>query len=255
MTRSARLGPAAQAAEIDRVLTALGRRMVTVSGGAAVAAVAQAAVHHVAGTRWASVSVLARGRSRTLVATAPAAADADALQRDLGQGPLVDPAPDGAVQLVGDLARDRRWPDFSAQAAQRLGLAGLVVYQLPLPEEPGATVRLSMYSDTPDAFDAPALWAGSLLASHAAQAVAAGHRRQQEQHRDQALAAAREIGTAAGVLMARHGLDREGALQMLRRAAQETERSVGAVAAEVIAAEARRLPPVPRGPSCTSPAP
>ncbi|MHC5560662.1 ANTAR domain-containing protein [Kocuria sp. U4B] len=248
MSRAPRTRPSVQAEQIDRVLTSLGQRLGAVTGGAAVAAIAQAAVHHVAGTRWASVSVATPGRFRTLVATAPMAAQADALQHATGQGPAVDPLLEGAVHLVGDLARDRRWPAFTAGAAQHLDVASLVVYRLPLPEDPGTTVGLSLYADVPDAFDGPGLWAGSVLASHAVMAVAAGHHRRQTQHQDQAVAGAREVGTATGVLMTRYGLSREEALEMIRATAQDTHRSMAQVAAEIIDTELHRLPPMPTGP-------
>lgn len=248
MSRAPRIRPSVQAGQIDRVLTSLGQRLGAVSGGAAVAAIAQAGVYHVAGTRWASVSVASPGRFRTLVATAPMAAQADALQHATGQGPTVDPALKGVVHLVEDLAGDRRWPAFTAQAAQHLDVASLVVYRLPLPEDPGTTVALSLYADVPDAFDGTGLWAGSVLASHAVTAVSAGHHHRQTQHQAQAVAGAREVGTATGVLMARYGLPREEAVELLRTTAQGTHRDLAAVAAEVIDTEIHRLPPMPAGP-------
>ncbi len=237
MTRTSRINSSAQLAEIERVLSSLGQRLGTVSGGAAVAAIAQAGVYHVRGARWASVSVTGQGRFRTLVATAPMAAEADALQHSTGQGPTVDPGLEGAVHLVEDLSRDRRWPVFAAQAAQHLGVASLVAYRLCLPEEPGSTVGLTLYSDTVDAFGASALWTGSTLASHAAAAVAADHHhRRTEQAQDSAL----EIGTATGVLMARYGTSREDALHLLRTAALDNHRNMTEVATEVIDTETRR---------------
>ncbi|GAB2598671.1 hypothetical protein GCM10009696_00090 [Kocuria himachalensis] len=237
MTGTVRINPSVQLAEIDRVLRCLGQRVGPVPAGAAVAAIAQAGVYHVRGARWASVSVTGQGRFRTLVATAPMAADADALQHSTGQGPTVDPALEGAVHLIGDLPRDRRWPVLAAQAAQHLGVAGLLAYRLPLPGQPGTTVGLTLYSDAVEAFGAPALWTGSVLASHAVAAVAADHqhrRTQQAQH------SAQEVGTAAGMLMARYGIPREEALHLLRTTAQNSHRSLAEIATEIIDTETRR---------------
>ncbi|MGQ1799063.1 ANTAR domain-containing protein [Kocuria oceani] len=236
MTRTARINSSAQLAEIDRVLSSLGQRLSTVSAGAAVAAIAQAGVYHVRGARWASVSVAGRGRFRTLVATAPMAAQADALQHSTGQGPTVDPGLEGTIHLVEDLARDRRWPGFTDQAAQHLRVASLLAYRLPLPGEPTTTVGLTLYSDTVDAFGAPALWAGGVLASHAVAAVAADH---QHRRTEQAQGTAREIGTATGMLIARYGTSREDALHLLRTAAQDNDRSMAEVATEIIDTETR----------------
>ena len=233
MTRTSRIHSSAQLTQIDQVLSSLGQRLGTVSGGAAVAAIAQAGVYHVRGARWASVSVTGQGRFRTLVATAPMATEADALQHTTGQGPTVDPGLEGAVHLVEDLSRDRRWPVFAAQAAQHLGVASLVAYRVPLPEEPSSTVGLTLYSDTTDAFGAPALWTGSVLASHAAAAVAADHHHRRAQQ-------AQEIGTATGVLMTRYGTSRAKALHLLRTAAQDNHRSMTEIATEIIDTETRR---------------
>lgn len=244
MTRTSRVNASAQLAEIDRVLSSLGQRSGTVSAGAAVAAIAQAGVYHVRGARWASVSLVGQGRFRTLVATAPMAAEADALQHSTGQGPTVDPGLEGAVHLVEDLARDRRWPVFAARTAHDLDVRSLAAYRLPLPEEPGTTVGLTLYSDAVDAFGVPALWAGSVLVSHAVAAVAADHQHRRAQ---QSQGAAREVGTAAGVLMARYGTSREGALDLLRAAAQDSRRSMTEIATEILTTGTRRLPPVPTG--------
>lgn len=243
MSRSPLSSTPAQLGEINRVLAGLAPRMATAAGGAAIATVAQAAVHHIGGARWASVSMLRAGRFRTLAATAPVASRADALQHDLAAGPAVDPAPEQPVQHSGNLAKDRRWPAF-AQAAQPLGVAGLVSCRLPLPEAPGATVGLTLYADVPDAFDGPALWAAGLLAAHCVQAVSARQHREQLEQREQALGSAHDIGTAAGVLMARHGLGRQDAAEMLRATAHSTHRALADVAAETIDAEVLRLPPM-----------
>ncbi|MEX5258408.1 hypothetical protein RCG71_19025, partial [Kocuria sp. CPCC 205281] len=95
-------------AEITQVLIGLGRRMRTGTDGSMLVGVAQAGAHHVAGARWASVSVVHRGHFRTLAATAPVAAQADALQHEIGAGPGVDPAPGEDFYRCGDLAHQRR---------------------------------------------------------------------------------------------------------------------------------------------------
>ncbi|GAB2603518.1 hypothetical protein GCM10009696_06230 [Kocuria himachalensis] len=168
----------AQLTEINRVLTGLNERLHTLSGGAAVAAVAQAAVHYLPGARWASVTVLREGQFRTLVATAPVAQQADALQYELGSGPGVETGLAGTVHLVPNLRQEPRWPRFGTRVSQRLGVASLLAYRLPVLEDPATTVGLSLYSDARDAFDGQALWAGGLLASHGAMVVSAQLNRQ-----------------------------------------------------------------------------
>lgn len=163
----------AQPTEINRVLTGLNQRLHTLSGGAAMAAVAQAAVHYLHGARWASVTMLRQGQFRTLVATVPLAQQADALQYELDSGPGVEAELTGTVHLAPNLPQDPRWPQFGTRVSQRLGVASLLTYRLPLLEAPETTVGLSLYSDTRDAFDGQALWAGGILASHCAMVVSA----------------------------------------------------------------------------------
>lgn len=161
----------AQLTEINRVLSGLNQRLHTLSGGAAVAAVARAAVRDLRGARWASVTLLRHGQWRPLVATAPVAQQVDALQRELGSGPGVEADLTGSVHLVSHLAQDPRWPRFGARASQRLGVASLLTYRMSLLETPDTTVVLTLYSDARDAFDGQTLWAGGILAGHCAMVV------------------------------------------------------------------------------------
>jgi hypothetical protein len=232
-------------AEIAEVLIGLGRGMRTGTDGSVLVAVARAGAHHVRGARWASVTVTHHGHFRTLAATAPVAQHADALQHELGAGPGVDPAPGEDVYRCGDLAERCRWPVLGARLHQRLGLASLMSFRLHLVGEPETVAALHLYSDAPKAFGDDALTTGGLLAAHGALAVSAQLHRQRAKHLDRALAPAREIGTAVGVLMARYGIPRPEALEMLRAAAQDSHRPVAEIAAEVTDTEIHRLPPMP----------
>ncbi len=232
-------------AEITRVLIELGRRMRTGTDGSVLVGVAQAGAHHMTGARWASVTVAHHGHLRTLAATAPVAAHADALQQELGAGPGVDPACGEDVYACGDLAHRCRWPVLGARLHQQLGLASLMSFRLHLVGEPETVSALHLYSDAPHAFGDDALAAGGLLAAHGALAVSAQLHRQRAQHLENTLVPAREIGTAVGVLMARYGIPRPEDLEMLRSAAQDSHRPVAEIAAEVIDTEIQRLPPMP----------
>ncbi|MEX5260188.1 ANTAR domain-containing protein [Kocuria sp. CPCC 205263] len=222
--------------EIAEVLIGLGRRMRTGTDGSVLVAVARAGAHHVRGARWASVTVTHHGHFRTLAATAPVAQHADALQRELGAGPGED------VYRCGDLADRCHWPVLGARLHQRLGLTGPMSFRLHLVGEPETVAALHLYSDAPKAFGDDALTTGGLLAAHGVLAVSAQLHRRRAQHLDRALAPAGEIGTAVGVLMARYGIPRPEALDMLRTAAQDSHRPVAEIAAEVTDAEIQRLP-------------
>lgn len=157
MTTSQHHNPSAQLTELTRILTGLHRRLHTTAGGAPVAAVAQAGIYHVSGARWAGVVLHRAGHARTLVATAPIARDINTLQQELDAGPDVDPALEDYVCVCPDLAQDRRWPELGARVRDWLGVASLMTCRVPLPEDPETTIGFTLYSDTPNAFDAQAL--------------------------------------------------------------------------------------------------
>ncbi|MFI7744574.1 ANTAR domain-containing protein [Kocuria rhizosphaericola] len=234
MTGSHHQHPSVQLAELTRILTGLHQRWQTTSGGAQAAAVAHAGIYHVSGARWASVVLHRPGQARTLVATAPTAQDLEILQHELGSGPGVDPVLADNACLCPDLAQDHRWPAFGTQAREQLGVASLITCRVPLPEDPDTTVGFTLSSDTPHVFDAQAVWAGALLASQAALAVSAQLHRQQLQNLERALESNREIGAAVGVLMARHGITRCQAFDLLREASQDTGRKLAAIATDVV---------------------
>jgi hypothetical protein len=245
MPRPDVLASGAGVTEISQVLIGLGRRMRTGTGGSVLVGVAQAGAHHVAGARWASVSLAHHGHFRTLAATAPVAAGADALQHEIGAGPGVDPAPGEDFYRCGDLARRCRWPVLGSRLHQRLGLASVLSFRLHLIGEPETVAALHLYSDAADAFGDDALPAGGLLAAHGGLAVSAQVHRQRAQHLEQALASTREVSTAVGVLMARYRLTRLQSLEMMRAAAQDSARPMAEIAAEIITSEVLRLPPMP----------
>lgn len=234
MTTSQHPGTSAQLSELTGILTGLHRRWHTTAGGAQVAAVAHAGVYHVSGARWANVVLHRPGQARTLVATAPIAQAIETLQQELGSGPGVDPVLEGNVCVCPDLSQEHRWPAFGAQARGRFGVAALMTCRVPLPEDPETTIGFTLYSDTPNVFDAHASWAGALLASQAALAVSAQLHRQQLRNLERALESNREIGAAVGVLMARHGITRHQAFDLLRGASQDTGRKLAAIATDVV---------------------
>lgn len=225
----------AQLNKINQLLAALDHRVRVATGPAAVGALAQAAVHHIPGTRWASVSVRGtNGQLRTVAATAPAAQEAEALQRSLGQGPALTDAQHAGACLSPDLAQDPRWPVFGPRVHDRVGVASLLTYRVPLIGAPETMVGLSLYAETKNAFDDHALWVTAVLATQCAAAVSAQLQRQHREHLTRALHTNREIGAAIGVLMSAQQLTRWQAFHLLRQASQTSNRELVDVATDVV---------------------
>jgi len=109
-----------------------------------VVAVAQAAVAHIEGARWVSITVVTQGRVRTLAASAPVAPHADALPGEAGTGPAVEPAPDRLDQVSEDLSGERRWSRPGPRLHHRLGLMSLLSHRLSLAGEPDTVAALNL---------------------------------------------------------------------------------------------------------------
>lgn len=238
--------------EIADALLRLGERLRTVPADSMVEAVLEHAVDALPGARWASITTLRQGTFHTLAATGAEAREADAIQYRLGSGPCVEAVLEDSVHLSRDLADDARWPVYGARAAEELGLRSALAYRLPLVAEPDLIAALNLYSDVPGAFGPRTVWAGTMLATHAAWAVSMALTRQRAENLERALRSNREIGTAIGVLMAQHKLTRDQAHELLRLASQDGNRKMADIATDVVETgelplSRRPTPPAPGG--------
>jgi hypothetical protein len=169
------------------------------------------------------------GKIVTLAPTAPLAAEADALQYQLGEGPCLEAALEEPVVLSEDLSRDSRWPSYGPAAA-RAGLGSQVAFQF---QAQHGHVRgaLNLYSEKARVLDAPTMQLGALFATQVA--ITMGWVRHQEDVQA-ALYTREQIGMAIGILMERYTLTREGAFNFLVRTSQTGNVKLRDVAAAVI---------------------
>jgi hypothetical protein len=196
-------------------------------------AVTRLALDRVPHAATASITTLERDRFVTSAATDDVARRADAIQYALGSGPCIDAIVDQTVYNPKDLASDDRWPEYGQRVQAELGLRSMLSYRMNL-EFAGLIAGLNLYGRDPDVFDEHDLAEGLLLTTHAAQAVSAAHLRDRAENLERALSSNRDIGTAAGVLMAQHKVTREQAFDLLRIASQNTNRKLRDVALDVI---------------------
>lgn len=224
-------------------LAAIARAMRSVADGVGAAsgadeatpleALVRATLEQVPGARSVSVTVLRGGTFRTEASTDSLARRADALQYEIGSGPCVDAILDDSIYRTDEVSRDERWARWGARVSTELGVRSVLAYRLGLPDDSGAIAALNVYSDQPAAFDERALGLGLVLATHGSLVVTALLAREQADNLLKALASNREIGVAMGILMHRHGLDREQAFAVLRVASQDSNRKLADVAGEV----------------------
>lgn len=139
----------------------------------------------------------------------------DALQSETGQGPCLDASYEELVVSVPDLSSDTRWPDFSP-AAFKLGARSMLSFQLFVD---GAHLgALNLFGHDANVFDAESERIGSLVAAHAAVAVAGS---KQVSQLTQALDTRDLIGQAKGILMERYKITAQEAFLLLSRASSE----------------------------------
>lgn len=193
-------------------------------------AMSKAAVDTIDGARYASVTLVTRGRIETPVMFGDLAGKCDDLQRELGEGPCVRAAVDDTTIRVDDMLSEQRWPQFAAAAAA-LGVASMACFCLYIDgNDFGA---LNLHSTVPHAFDDETCSLGELFAAHCATAFSAA--REKEQLRN-ALTSRDVIGQAKGMLMERYRIDADAAFLLLARLSQESNVKLVEVATNVVVA-------------------
>ena len=187
--------------------------------------------------------VIAEAGSPTMrIATDPVAGQLDAVQLDLGQGPLIDAF--DAAEAVCAVTLDA-WPGV-ATVGRDLGITGALAYGLAVPRD-GIWRPLgafTLYTEEVTAPEADVVDLGAILAAYLA--VAAGlerdrtdlSRREAAIHR--ALSTRDVIGQAKGILMERQRIPAGQAFDILRRASQRLNVRLHEVAARL--AETGQLP-------------
>jgi GAF domain-containing protein len=190
----------------------------------------------VPGAAGAGVTLIdADGRKHTANASNPLVALADARQYELGQGPCLQAWASGEPVLVADAAHDPRWPEW-ARAAAELGLRSSV--SAPLLAGESALGAVKLYAHAENSFDHATV---RLLELFAAQATiflinvqARGSARTLSEDLRDALAHREIIAVAKGILMARHGLDEDTAMQDLLMESRRARKSLRDVSAELV---------------------
>jgi hypothetical protein len=182
----------------------------------------------VPGCHHAGVTVLRRGRPRTSAATDDVYAAIDLIQYETGEGPCLSAIVEQPAYRTGDLAAETRWPGFAGPAVERTGVRSVLAYRL---SSEGA---LTLYSRERDAFDDEAEAIGTILAAHAALALARAREREQISGLEQAVASNRSIGMAIGILMAIYRVGQDEAFDLLRTVSQRTNRKLREIADEVV---------------------
>lgn len=205
---------------------------------AAVHRLARAIKDSVPGTIGAGVSVLdSQGRRTSHGATDRVVEEADALQYELGEGPCLTAWAAEESILVEDVRTDDRWPRWSA-AVQGLPIRSVVSAALVADKE--SVGALKVYAALPFAYTPATVRLLEQFAAPAATLLSHIQASELPQHISDDLHAALEsrdmVNRACGILMQRHGVGHERALEELMRRARRRRMSLAEASVQVIAA-------------------
>lgn len=187
----------------------------------------------------ASVSVFGwLGRQSTVCVSDPLAAEADALQFELGEGPRWEALTSRSPVLCPDLATtfESPWPVFRA-AARGLGIEALFAFPMIMGAAQVGIVDL--YCTSPRPVDRDFVSLASLMAGRVANAAVQRALRSAEDHQSHespmAPALRREVHQATGMIISQLGLTATEAFSRLQGHAFAVGRPIEQVAHDVVA--------------------
>jgi GAF domain-containing protein len=178
----------------------------------------------------AGVSVLAPdGVLETIAASDPVVARADAIQQQVGEGPLYVDEEDGRFLVSGDLATEPRWPAYGRRLVD-LGLQSLIA--VPLRVRGKYRAALTLYARQPHDVSSAA---PDLVEMFAAQAAIVIDHAEAVEQLSEALRSRKVIGQALGLVMGKYGMNEEQAFAYVRRISQDRNVKLREVCAQMVA--------------------
>jgi len=164
----------------------------------------------------------------------------DEWQFELGHGPGLAAAAANITVAVADMAGESRWPDWSERTIEA-GVHSSLSIGLPLRDNVAGV--LNVYFATPHAFDEDAVVLAEIFAGYAAAAMANAHRNGDRttltQHLRASLDSRAVIERARGVIMGTRQCPADEAFAVLADISRRTQRSMGDVAADIVASTAQ----------------
>jgi GAF domain-containing protein len=169
-----------------------------------------------------SLTVIDRGRPRSVVFTGPLAVDLDERQYEMGFGPCLDAAKTGQTIIVDSRQDDTPYRDF-ARVADRAGVRHIVSVGMPLAQQ--SIGGLNIYRTTAAPYSAAFLQHAEVFAGYAAVAVAniTSHAAALNEATNLRIAIDSRAGIeqAKGIIMARDRCTPDEAFDMLTRISQQ----------------------------------
>ncbi|MFE4196220.1 GAF and ANTAR domain-containing protein [Paenarthrobacter sp. NPDC056912] len=226
---------------LDELSTAIGRilglLLTEEKVDHAVQRLSQAVKESIPGTLGAGVSILDAQARRTSTGHTDAVVEqADTIQYELGQGPCLTAWAAEETVLVDDVGADSRWPEWSA-AVRSLPIKSVI--SAPLIADGHSIGAMKVYAARPFAYGPDDSALMELFASPAATLLShiqsAETPRRISEGLQSALYGRDLVSRACGILMERHKVTPERALQLLMKDARDQQRTLQDVSAQLVA--------------------
>jgi len=202
--------------------------------GAVLRRIAELTVKMIPGIDDASVTLIERGRPRTVAFTGPLAVTLDERQYEAGFGPCLDAARHGQTIVIDTRTEDGVYVDF-ARMARRQGIKHVLSIGMPALQQTSGGMNIYSSAET---LDETTVDTATALAGHAAvtlynAAFYAGAQDEVAQMK-QAMASRAQIEQAKGVIMREYRCTPEKAFSILVELSSVSNRKLRDVAASVI---------------------
>jgi GAF domain-containing protein len=180
----------------------------------------------------ASLTVLpSRGAPRTLAATDQLPRDVDTLQYSVQEGPCLEAIETDDLALAEDLRTDDRWPRFGPECAAQFNVHSMLSVRLLLDGPERGALNLS--ASLPRAFTDEDADLAATLAPFISVVLQNELYASKVTDLETALSSSRSIGTAVGILMARHLITSDEAFARLSQTSQRLNRKLRDLAVQV----------------------
>ena len=198
--------------------------------------IAELARDTIPGAKDVSVTLITRGRARSVAFAGDLAAFLDERQYEAGFGPCTDAAVTGQTISIPDTAADLTYPDFS-RVARRKGVRHVMAIGFPTMQEVSGAMNVygtaaggGFDRDADDIATGFASYAGVALANAAMHAGAL----EEVQQMRQAMASRAVIEQAKGIIMGTRRCTADDAFAILRDASTRSNRKLRDIAAALV---------------------
>lgn len=195
------------------------------------------AANTVVGDTTCGITVIRDAHPTTIAASDERAGTFDEIQYADGDGPCLHAARTGEVVVLDDLPTDDRWPSYRDRSVAR-GLCSSLSVPLSLGE--GTLGALNLYVLEPHPFGGEEQATLRQFCDETSRAISLALRHddltQQQDHLHVAMASRRVIDQALGIIMAQNRCSAEEAFAILRRASNNRNVKINALATDMIRA-------------------